>query len=65
MPARICIDTINKGELDRFIGHSEEETQPIPDRIGRPRRGVTGARARSSCAGEDSQASAPLQALGL
>ena len=34
MQAQIRIYTINKGELDTFIKHFNEETRPIHDKVG-------------------------------
>ena len=36
MQAQIRIYTINKGELDTFIKHFNEETRPIHDKVGWP-----------------------------
>ncbi|ETW99360.1 MAG: hypothetical protein ETSY1_15345 [Candidatus Entotheonella factor] len=36
MPAQIRIYTINKGELDNFIKHFQEETKPIHEKVGWP-----------------------------
>ena len=36
MQAQIRIYTINKGELDTFIKHFNEETKPIHDQVGWP-----------------------------
>ena len=36
MQAQIRIYTINKGELDTFIKHFNEETKPIHDKVGWP-----------------------------
>jgi hypothetical protein len=34
MQAQIRIYTINKGELDNFIKHFNEETKPLHDKVG-------------------------------
>ena len=36
MQAQIRIYTINKGELDTFVKHFNEETKPIHDKVGWP-----------------------------
>lgn len=36
MQAQVRIYTINKGELDNFIKHFKEQTQPLHDKVGWP-----------------------------
>ena len=36
MKGQIRIYTINKGELDNFVKHFQEDTKPIHDKIGWP-----------------------------